>query len=185
MKKGSAKYTQYIKQWSVISTLALGLAVTGCSTSEHATDAHDHHQMPQYHVGSISPDELLTRYSLFAENKASDSSKITELEVLDLANQLNNRKMVVVFGTWCHDSQREVPRLLNLIDKVRKEHPEVKFELEMIAAAPYQVRDKTLIEKYELTAVPTIMLFDNDQEIGRVVETTKISLAADIVNMRL
>lgn len=180
-----AIYKNIIKAAGIIS---LGFTLGACSsTGENTqTTAHnEHHQMGQYHVGSITPKQLLAQYDIFADAKSSDQTKISELEVLDLANQLNNRKMVVVFGTWCHDSQREVPRLLNLLELVRKRHPEVKFDVEFIAAAPFQFRDKNLVKQYEITAVPTIMLFDNEQEMGRVVETTKLSLSADIVNMKL
>ena len=171
------------------ASITLALMVSACTTTEHSAQsaqANGHHQAnPQYHVGPITSYTLLEHYKVFAENKTSDETSVTDLELLDLANQLNNRKVVVVFGTWCHDSQREVPRLLNLLDKVRDHHSEVQFELELIGTAPYQLRDKNLIKKYSLTAVPTIMLFDNGQEIGRVVEHSKISLAADIVNMKL
>lgn len=175
-----------IKKWSTLLAAAvLGFTLNGCSSTDDSAGHNSHYEMPQYHVGTITPQQLLNQYKIFADHKANDVPKITDLEVRQLAHQLNNRKMVVVFGTWCHDSQREVPRLLTLLERVRDEYPKVSFEFEMIAAAPYEMRDKNLIKKYQLTAVPTIMLFDKEQEMGRVVEQTKISLAADITNMKL
>lgn len=178
-----------IKLATLVPAVCLSLLMTACTTTENtAQNAHgaiDEHQMPAYHLGPITPQELLTRFQIFAKNKKADQSHISDLEVLDFANQLNNKKMVVVFGTWCHDSQREVPRLLNLLDKVNAQYSDINYDIEFIAAAPFEKRDPALVKKYDLSAVPTIMLFDQDQEMGRVVENTKLSLAADFVSMKL
>lgn len=168
---------------TIVPVLCLGLFMSACTTTSHTADSD--HQREAYHTGPIEPADLLARYPIFATNKKNDESKVTDLEVLDLANQLNNKKIVVVFGTWCHDSQREVPRLLNLIDKVKQQYSDVQFETQFIAAAPFAKRDKNLIKKYDLTAVPTILIYDNGQEVGRVVEQTKLSLVVDIVGMKL
>lgn len=179
MKK-SITLTPSASIWAFVLCFGLLLAgLTGCSSTNNA------HYQPQYHLGPITPADLLARYPIFADHKQTDDNSASETEILDLANQLNNKKLVVVFGTWCHDSQREVPRLLNLLDKVVANHPQSKIDISFIAAAPYELRDKKLVKQYRLTAVPTIMLFDKDQELGRVVEHTKLTLAADIVNMKL
>jgi thioredoxin 1 len=178
-----------IKLATLIPAVCLSLLMTACTTTENtAQNGHgnaDHHQTSSYHLGPITSQELLSRYQTFAKNKKADQTQTSDLEVLDFANQLNNKKMVVVFGTWCHDSQREVPRLLNLLDKVNAQHSDIKYDIEFIAAAPYEKRDPVLVKKYDLSAVPTIMLFDQDQEMGRVVEHTPLSLAAAFVNMKL
>jgi thiol-disulfide isomerase/thioredoxin len=176
---------------TIIPAVCLSLAISACTSAEFpANNSHDNtnqhgHEMSKYHIGPITTADLLARYRVFADNKAVDESQVTDKEVFDLANQLNNKKMVVVFGTWCHDSQREVPRLLNLLDKVNKRHSEINYEIEFIAAAPFENRDPALVKKYSIAAVPTIMLFDQGQEMGRIVEYTKLSLVADITNMKL
>ncbi len=175
-----------------LPSIALVALTASCIvTNAAASTAHpvqSHHQSaakPDYHLGPITPTDLLTRFKVFAKNKAADQTPISDLEVQNLANHLNHKNMVVVFGTWCHDSQREIPRLLNLLDKVNAQHADIDFDIEFIAAAPSHKRDKALIEKYHITSVPTIMLFDKGAEQGRVVEHTELSLAADIVNMKL
>ncbi|MCJ8273984.1 MAG: thioredoxin family protein [Psychrosphaera sp.] len=178
-----------IKLATLIPAVCLSLLMTACTTTENTAQnghgAAGDHQMSAYHLGPITPQDLLTRFHIFAKNKKADQTQISDLEVLDFANQLNNKKLVVVFGTWCHDSQREIPRLLNLLDKVNAQHSDIKYDIEFIAAAPYEKRDPALVKKYDLSAVPTIMLFDQDQEVGRVVENTPLSLAAAFVNMKL
>jgi thioredoxin 1 len=175
-----------IKLTTLIPAVCLSLLMTACTTTNNtAQNGHGEHQMPAYHLGPITPQVLLSRFQIFAKNKKNDQSQISDLEVLDFANQLNNKKMVVVFGTWCHDSQREIPRLLNLLDKVNAQHSDIKYDIEFIAAAPYEKRDPVLVKKYDISAVPTIMLFDADQEMGRVVEHTPLSLAAAFVSMKL
>ena len=173
----------------IIPTACLGLLLSACQL--HAGSTHDNshghaaHTDIEMHIGPITPEQLLSRYPIFAEHKASDETAPSDAEVTAMANQLHNKKMVVVFGTWCHDSQREIPRLLNLLERVNAQHSEIDYDIQFIASAPTETRDPELVEKYKIRAVPTIMLFDKEQELGRVVEVTKINLAADIANMRL
>lgn len=166
-----------------IPAVCLGLMLGACSTVPH--DSASTHQAPSYHIGAIEPTELFARFDIFKQNKSAEAPEVSDQQLATLAQHLDNKKIVVVFGTWCEDSQREVPRLLNIIERINHNHPNVNIQTEFLAVAPSSLRDKGIVKKYSIRAVPTIMLFDHDQEAGRVVEHTPTSLAVALSNMKL
>jgi len=84
--------------------------------------------------------------------------------------------MVVFLGTWCDDSHNLIPKLEKVLEYCR--YPKTKLTM-------YGVdRDKTNIggeyKKYGITNVPTIILFKDNTEVGRITETVKTSIEADL-----
>jgi cyclophilin family peptidyl-prolyl cis-trans isomerase len=105
--------------------------------------------------------------------------------VLDLiGTAVGTYRVVTVLGTWCSDSRREVPRLVEILDRL--ETP--VFEHEMVGV------DRTRrVDDAELAAsiavertverVATIVVFDADGvELGRVVETAEKPLEELLVD---
>lgn len=85
----------------------------------------------------------------------------------------------VFMGTWCEDSQREIPALVKILDSAS-----VDFENLYITAVS---RDKNTPQGYEenynIEYVPTIIFVDGnngDVELGRIVEYPQESLEKDI-----
>ena len=90
-----------------------------------------------------------------------------------LASAAGSYRIVTVLGSWCHDSQREVPRLLKVLDEI--DAP--VFSLEMIGVdRTRRIDDAGLAAsagvEQTVDRVATIVVFDADGiELGRVVET--------------
>jgi hypothetical protein len=95
-----------------------------------------------------------------------------------------------VLGTWCHDSQREVPRFWRMLDLLPAATP---LSLEMIgvgrsgddkasaALARLGFGDR-FREENGIEFVPTFIVLDEDgNEVGRIVETPQVGLAEDLV----
>jgi hypothetical protein len=95
---------------------------------------------------------------------------------LDLLFSCN---ITVVMGTWCSDSQREVPRLYKILDYVN--FPE--NNLTMICIDRRKNADRTVVQDLNIELVPTIIFFNGDEEIGRIVEAPEESLEADMVRI--
>lgn len=82
----------------------------------------------------------------------------------------------VVLGNWCEDSQREVPRLMKIL-----ETPALKN----VATAYYLVdREKYCadpeVQKLEVKFVPAIIVYRNGKELGRIIETPQGSLEENL-----
>lgn len=164
----------------LIITSVLGLLLTACN----GTDNHNNDDPIDMHIGPIETSHLLSQYPIFEQHKQVNEQPASDEEVAQLAKQLHNKDVVVVFGTWCHDSQREVPRFLNLIERVKRNHPEVSFTTNFHAVAPSEQRDPAIVKQYNITFVPTIMLFEDGREMGRIIERTEQSLAIDLAMMK-
>lgn len=106
-----------------------------------------------------------------------DSSRIDQA-VVEMIRQLqDDSEVVVVFGTWCSDSKRHVPRFLKLADLAGFPPSRIRF---------YGV-DRTkkshdgVTDRYGIELVPTFIFLKNGKEIGRIVETPRTSLEEDVL----
>ena len=91
-------------------------------------------------------------------------------------SELNKMNLKLFLGTWCEDSEREVPGMLKLLDFSGFDFSKI----EMYAVS----EDKHTIQNHEkglnITNVPTLIFYKNGKEINRFVEFPNISLAKDL-----
>ena len=85
----------------------------------------------------------------------------------------------IIFGTWCGDSRREVPRFFKLVDKA--DIPEKIIRLTAVDTKKTS-RDKS-IEGIAFTHIPTFIFYRKGSEIGRIVESTEKSLEEDMLKI--
>lgn len=94
-----------------------------------------------------------------------------------------NFKLKIVFGSWCGDSKRELPRMLKVLHAAG--FPEKNMELigvydslEVYKQAPN--RDEKGLHIYR---VPTFIVYQKEKEIGRIVEYPVESLERDLLKI--
>lgn len=86
-------------------------------------------------------------------------------------------EILIILGTWCSDSQEQVPKFFKILDKIgfKRKH------VQMICVS----RDKEagLIEtvNYNIQKVPTFIVYRKGREIGRIIETPYITLEKDLL----
>lgn len=103
-----------------------------------------------------------------------------DMEVVDSLNwQVTNLKMLVVFGTWCGDSRRELPRLFKILDL--SGFPMDKLTL--IAVDRKKETEGFDSKEKEINYVPTIILYSGTKELGRIIETPAETLEKDLVKI--
>ncbi|WP_283708898.1 TlpA family protein disulfide reductase [Pseudoalteromonas prydzensis] len=123
--------------------------------------------------GELSTASLIAEHPKFAQQYQAFSPNADELNVMQ---QLAGKELLVLFGIWCHDSQREVPRLLKLLDQSK-----VNIKSLKLIAVGYDKRDpQGIAAHYNLKYTPTIIVLDEGEELTRVVETPTHSLAHDL-----
>jgi thiol-disulfide isomerase/thioredoxin len=95
-------------------------------------------------------------------------------------NQLKRMKdsveLFVVYGTWCSDSRREMPRFFKIMDEVQ--FPSDKITL--IAIDRTKQIPAGIATEYNITNVPTFLIKYRGMELGRIIESPKITLEDDI-----
>lgn len=96
---------------------------------------------------------------------------------------MNNYTIQVFYGTWCGDSKRELPKFY----KVMKAAGLDDESIEMIAVhkkPELYKRSPSGEEKgLNIHRVPTFIVYENDKEIGRIVETPKEDFERDFLNI--
>jgi len=93
-----------------------------------------------------------------------------------------NLKIIVVLGTWCGDSKDQVPRFLKIIDEISSSKLLISeiICLDRTKTAPLFDNDKYKIEK-----VPTFIIYRENKEIGRIIETPQNTLETDLLQILL
>jgi len=165
-----------------IYTLCAAILLTACShsnpNSNHSTSSgHNSHttETPSMHIGEISSDKLLQHYQSFATEYSN-----YQVDMADAAKVRNvsiTTEIVILFGTWCHDSQREVPRMLKLLEKANN----TNIKVSLIAVDYSKQEPKGIAQSHGLKYTPTFVIRQYGKEVGRIIEKPEKSLAADLI----
>ena len=131
----------------------------------------------QHLTGKISTEQLYTNAPVFKQNAQNFCpDPMTTEKVRQIGWSLT---IMMFLGTWCDDSKREAPKLLKLLEAA--DNPNISLELYAVDA---KLQDgKGLTKKYGVKAVPTIIFFDHGREQGRIIESPKISLEGDFLDI--
>ncbi|CAN5322943.1 hypothetical protein BH09BAC1_BH09BAC1_19600 [soil metagenome] len=107
-----------------------------------------------------------------------DSYKVSKKGVKDLkeVDKVKDYRIVIVMGTWCSDSRREVPRFYKVIDALG--FPQDKI---LLVFVDENKNDPSgLGKQFMIKYVPTFIFLDaNSNELGRIVETPTKKLDTD------
>ncbi len=127
----------------------------------------------RYPLGDISQAELLERHEVFKRNY--DAYEVTA----GIDGLPADLKVKILFGTWCHDSEREVPRMLKLLAASGVKEDNISLISLDIREEEPEGRAKALAVRF----TPTFIFFSDDVELGRIIERPVESLQADIAEM--
>jgi cyclophilin family peptidyl-prolyl cis-trans isomerase/HEAT repeat protein len=128
-------------------------------------------------VGTMTADRLLARVPDYAQRKTEYTPDGTVLEMMKPYIQPGDR-VEVFMGTWCPDSQREVPRFLRIVDDLRAQHG-VELPVTYYALDRSKQKPAALIAGKHVEKVATFIYYRGDQELGRIVEKTQSPLFED------
>ena len=140
----------------------------------YSLSASENYAMNSYAIGDISIKTLFENHEGFQDNyeeyqpgKLLDPVLFRDIEIY------------VLFGTWCHDSQREVPRLLRLLNTLNIQENYIHLIGLNFSKNEPQDRGK----HFQIKKTPTFVFLRNQKEIGRIVEMPEISLEADLLKI--
>jgi hypothetical protein len=78
----------------------------------------------------------------------------------------------VVYGPWCSDSAREVPRFIALLSALKDDAPETRW----VAVDRDKREPVSEVRRLGIERVPTFVVSRGGRELGRIVETAEPSL---------
>lgn len=154
----------------MIKSFSLFLLIAGAlCTTAHAQDADV--------LGTTSADEIRTSHRIFdiyINRYQPDSASVQFLNDLDEPIEIK-----ILFGTWCHDSKREVPAFIKTMEMV--ENDAISYELIGVSRKKSEPENRHNV--YDLQYTPTFIIFSAEKEIGRIVEESTESIEKDLVEI--
>ncbi len=124
-----------------------------------------------YLLGACSRDSLETHWPLFQPGFSDLSADALEF----LRSWTDSVHIIIFLGTWCSDSQREVPRFFEIIDSIQ--NPVFSYQLYGVDRQKWD--GVGLASRYQVERVPTVIFLKGQLEIGRVVEKPRSTLEDD------
>ncbi|NND62397.1 MAG: thioredoxin [Flavobacteriaceae bacterium] len=180
-----------MKKLFLLSVLIL---VVSCksNTKEQSTDTEISEEISAEEFNQLVPDEedggemylgKITREGLnqepysdwFNENYAGHNLDTTLID--SIKAQPRNWNVKVFMGSWCEDSQREVPALFKILDEIGY----AEGNVELIAMDHDKKTPFGFEEGLNIEYVPTIIIMNDDGEMNRIVEYPIGMLEQDIL----
>lgn len=98
-----------------------------------------------------------------------------------LKPKLAGKTMEVFLGSWCGDSKREVPRLVKILQSAQFDTANLRLIFVNNALSAYKQSPQHEEAGKTIHHVPTIIVYDHDKEMGRIIETPHVSLEKDLL----
>jgi len=111
-------------------------------------------------------------YNSEYDNYSIDSSALTSL-----GNDFSLIEVKIVMGTWCSDSRREVPRLMKILNHI--DFPLTKLTIINVDRKKDDHNGK--VKNLDIEKIPTVIVYKDGYEMGRIIETPQESLEKDLV----
>lgn len=108
------------------------------------------------------------------------SYQVDQVVTEQLKKELRNKRMDIFLGTWCGDSKREVPHMLKILEGAGMDTGKINLLFLDNATATYKQSPKREEKGLNIHHVPTFILYDGMNELGRIVESPVISLEKDL-----
>lgn len=95
----------------------------------------------------------------------------------ELKQKQEGIEILIVLGTWCSDSQEQVPKFLKVLDRIKFD----KNNIQMICVDSKKEAGIIDILNYNIQKVPTFIVYRKGREIGRIIESPSTTLEKDLL----
>lgn len=130
-------------------------------------------------VGSIDREDLQKAPHAAWFDPMYQSYKPDEEALKIIQENINDYEIKMFMGTWCADSQLEVPKFYKLLDLSKFD----SRRLEVTAVTEDKTLPKDKQKEYNVKYVPTIIFIKDGKEVGRFVEYAQEELEKDVAKI--
>lgn len=165
---------------SVVDQIERGDRVEKITIDEHPpvgsaeVDAVPNVSLP-LEVGTMTREGILEALPDYRERSAAYQPDATVLEMMKSYVKPGDR-LEVFMGTWCQDSQREVPKLLRISDDLKAQG--VELPVTFFAIDRSKQKPENLVAGKSLAKIATFIYYRDGRELGRI-EERPVSLFED------
>lgn len=100
-----------------------------------------------------------------------------EVLINELSKSLSDVSFIVFMGTWCSDSQMQVPAFFKILDEINFDEKNIR----LITMTRDKDTPQELEKGFDIEFVPTIIMYKNNEELGRIVESPVETLEKDLL----
>jgi len=91
-------------------------------------------------------------------------------------------QLKMVMGFWCDDSKKYVPQVIKVLDEAKWDTDD-NDQLKIFGVDENKEAGFEGYKSLNITKVPTVIVYFNDREIGRIEELPKVSIEEDLVKI--
>jgi len=156
-----------MKRLSIFIYIAiLIMLASACSSSKKVTTSMaEPEKVETVLVGDLNYADIITTFPRWAEQ--DKQAELNPAEVEQLSKVARKIEVVCYLGTWCSDSRGAVPQFTRSLELA--ENPNISYRIIGLN------RDKDdppahLALQNDIQRVPTFVIYENEAEIGRLIE---------------
>ena len=123
------------------------------------------------------------KYAWFT--KAYEAYKPDEGKIKLLKKARKHLRFVVFGGAWCDDTHMWLPKFYKFVEMAKIRKKDVKlYGVDRDKKPVGNLKDKTLPDQdYKVDRVPTFIVYYDDKEVGRIIESVRNSVEDDILKI--
>jgi hypothetical protein len=99
-----------------------------------------------------------------------------------IKSQKGEFQIKMVMGFWCDDSKKYVPQLIKTLDEAKWDTDD-NDQLKIFGVDKNKEAGFEGFKSLNIVKVPTIIVYWNDREIGRIEEIPKLTIEEDLVKI--
>ena len=175
-------YKLFIMQKIMTVALATITLLYACSPKMDTTKntlSTDNNGKPML-IGACSRSAL--EKAPFAEwfNKNYRAYKVNDTITALIKPLIVEKKFLLFMGTWCGDSKREIPRMLKILQDCGVKKSDIRLVMVDNHDSTYKQSPGHEEMGLNIHRVPTMIVYENSNELGRIVESPVVSIEKDL-----
>lgn len=153
------------KFFILITALMLNLVSTFVPASENEIQTINNQSnmlLGEFHKEDLMKDPYSSWFTKTYEEYTPDKKELKTIK-----KNIKDYDITLFMGTWCHDSKRETPKLLKLLDL-----SDYNYDNITMYAVDYSKHTPSKAEEgMDIHHVPTIIFYKDGKEVNRFVES--------------
>ena len=163
-------------KWN-FSYLFIIILLSGCFTQKSYKEINFNKETIL--IGRISETILIEHKKTKWFNENYSKYKPDSVTMVKLIPNLTGVNFIIFGGTWCSDTRRDLPAFLSILHQLKVGSNRYDIWMLDLKKESNYINPKL----YDIQYVPTILIFKDGKEIGRIIEKPQETLEMDLLKI--
>lgn len=123
---------------------------------------------------SVTGSDFFKEWLMIHDEPMPDEETVSKLKAIPTAAF----SFRMYLGTWCEDSQLHVPRFVKIANQLNWKYTLIGVNREK--ECPFEKKE---CKNWDIQFVPTLVVYRDNVEVGRIVENPKVSIENDLLDI--